>query len=147
MPRPGRVHDMTVHALHSVVRPADPVLYIVPSDTELVVDARIEPIHIDQIHRGQEAVLRFSAFNTRTTPEIFGFVETVAPDVIVDEQTQQAYYTAELGLKEGEIAKLDEQELLPGMPVEVYIQTSERTPFNYMVKPITDYFNRAMREE
>jgi HlyD family secretion protein len=146
-PRPGVVHDMTVHALQSVVRPAEPVLYIVPSDTELVVDARIEPVQIDQIHRGQEAVLRFSAFNARTTPEIFGVVETVAPDIVEDERTQQAYYRAEISPKEGELAKLNEQELLPGMPVEIYIRTGERTPLNYMVKPIADYFNRAMRED
>lgn len=146
-PRPGRVHDMTVHALQSVVRAAEPVLYIVPSDTELVVDARIDPINIDQIHRGQEAVLRFSAFNSRTTPEIFGVVEKVAPDIVEDDRTQQAFYKAEVALNEGELAKLNEQELLPGMPVEVYIRTSERTPFNYMVKPISDYFNRALREE
>jgi HlyD family secretion protein len=146
-PRPGRVHDMAVHALQSVVRPAEPVLYIVPSDTTLVVDARIDPINIDQIHRGQDAVLRFSAFNARVTPEIFGTVETVAPDVVEDPQTQQTYYQAELELKEGELAKLDEQQLLPGMPVEVYIRTSARTPINYLFKPISDYFNRAMREE
>ena len=146
-PRPGTVHDMTVHALQSVVRAAEPLLYIVPSDTELVVDARIEPVHIDQIHRGQDAVLRFSAFNARVTPEIFGVVHTVAPDVVEDPQNQQVYYRAEVALKEGELAKLDEQQLLPGMPVEVYIRTSERTPLNYLFKPVTDYFNRAMREE
>ena len=146
-PRPGVVHDMMVHALHSVVRAAEPVLYIVPSDTELVVDARIDPIHIDQIHRGQEAVLRFSAFNSRTTPEIFGVIHTVAPDIVEDERTQQSFYKAEVAIDEGELAKLDEQELLPGMPVEVYIRTGERTPFNYMVKPISDYFNRAWRED
>jgi HlyD family secretion protein len=146
-PRPGVVHDMSVHALQSVVRAAEPVLYIVPNDTELVVDARVDPMNIDQIHRGQEAVLRFSAFNSRTTPEIFGFVQTVAPDIVEDERTQQTYYKAEVALKDGELAKLDEQQLIPGMPVEVYIRTAERTPFNYMVKPITDYFNRAMRED
>ena len=146
-PRPGTVHDMLVHALQSVVRAAEPVLYIVPSDTELVVDARIEPINIDQIHRGQEAVLRFSAFNSRTTPEIFGVVHNVAPDTVDDARTQEPFYKAEVALKEGELAKLDEQQLIPGMPVEVYIRTSERTPLNYMVKPITDYFNRAMRED
>ena len=138
---------MVVHALQSVVRAAEPILYIIPNDTELVVDARIDPTQIDQIHRGQNAVLRFSAFNSRTTPEIFGVVHTVAPDIVEDERTQQAYYKAEIALKEDELAKLDEQELLPGMPVEVYIRTGERTPFNYMVKPISDYFNRAWRED
>ena len=146
-PRSGIVLDMTVHALRSVVRPAEPILYVVPSGTDLVVDARVEPRYIDEVWQGQDAVLRFSAFNARTTPEIFGTVKRVAPDVVTDEATKQVFYKTEIALKEGELAKLEGQELVPGMPVEVFIQTAERTPLNYMVKPITDYFNRAMREQ
>jgi HlyD family secretion protein len=145
-PRAGVVLDMTVHALKSVVRPAEPILYIVPTDADLIVDARIDPVNVDQIWQGQDAVLRFSAFDTRTTPEILGKVLRVSPDVIVDEATNQAFYRAEVAPNPGELAKLEGQELVAGMPVEVFIQTGERTPLNYMVKPITDYFNRAMRE-
>lgn len=146
-PRGGVVLDMTVHALKSVVRPAEPILYIVPTDTALVVDSRVEPLHVDEIWQGQDAVLRFSAFNSRVTPEIFGTVTRVSPDVILDEATKQVFYKAEVALKEGELAKLEGQELMPGMPVEVYIQTGERTPLNYLFRPVTDYFNRAMREQ
>src|SRR5690625_1747402 len=146
-PRAGVVLDMAVHALKSVVRPAEPILFIVPNDTALVVDARIEPMHVDQVWQGQEAVLRFPAFSSRTTPEIFGHVLRVSADVITDEVTKQLFYRAEVQLKPGELAKLDDQKLLAGMPVEVFIQTGERTPLNYMLKPLTDYFNRAMREE
>jgi HlyD family secretion protein len=138
---------MAVYALKSVVRPADPILYIVPSDSELVVDAQVDPIHIDSVRAGQEAVLNFSAFNTRTTPQLSGTVSKVSPDAFVDEATQRSYYRAEVLLKAGELPKLEGQELIAGMPVEVFIQTGERTPFNYLVKPITDYFNRAMREQ
>lgn len=146
-PRSGIVLDMIVHALQSVVRPAEPILYIVPTDTDLVVDTRIEPMHVDEVWQGQDAVVRFSAFNARVTPEFFGSVVRVSPDVIVDEASKQVFYKVEVALNEGELAKLDGQALVPGMPVEVFIQTGERTPLNYMVKPITDYFNRAMREE
>ncbi|MGR3718019.1 MAG: HlyD family type I secretion periplasmic adaptor subunit [Thermohalobaculum sp.] len=146
-PLGGVVLDMTVHALKSVVRPAEPMLYIVPSDSELVVDAQVDPIHIDSVRAGQEAVLRFSAFNTRTTPELFGIVSKVSPDAFIDEATKRSYYRAEVLLKEGELLKLEGQELIAGMPVEVFIQTGERTPINYLLKPITDYFNRALREE
>ncbi len=146
-PLGGVVLDMTVHALKSVVRPAEPILYIVPSDSELVVDAQVDPIHIDSVRAGQEAVLNFSAFNTRTTPQLFGTVSKVSPDAILDEATQRSYYRAEVLLKQGELAKLEGQKLVAGMPVEVFIQTGERTPINYLLKPITDYFNRAMREE
>ncbi len=146
-PRSGVVIDSTVHALKSVVRPAEPIMFVIPNDTELVVDARVDPLNVDQMYRGQDAVLRFSAFNSRTTPEIFGQVSTVSPDTIVDEQSGITYYRTEVKLKEGELVKLEGQELVAGMPVEVYIQTGERTPLNYLMKPITDYFNRALREE
>ncbi len=146
-PLNGAVLDMTVFALKSVIRAADPILYIVPSDSPLVVDAQIEPINIDSVGAGQDAVLRFSAFNSRTTPELMGTVSKISPDAFVDERTSRSYYRAEVLLKEGELSKLEGQELVPGMPVEVFIQTGERTPFDYLLKPITDYFNRAAREE
>ena len=146
-PRPGVVIDSTVHALKSVVRAAEPILYVIPTDTDLVIDARVDPNNIDQMYRGQEAVVRFSAFNARTTPEIFGEVVSVSPDVITDEVRRMTYYRAEVALKDGELEKLGDQELVAGMPVEVYIQTAERTPIQYLVKPITDYFNRAWRED
>lgn len=143
----GIILDSTVHALKSVIRPAEPIMYIVPSDSELVVDARVEPINIDQMYPGQDAVMRFSAFNTRTTPEIFGKISKTSPDVTLDEQTGLSFYKAEVKMNEGELEKLEGQELVAGMPVEVYIQTGERTPLNYLMKPITDYFQRAWTEE
>lgn len=143
----GIVLDLTVHALKSVVRAAEPILYIVPTDSALVVDAQIEPISIDSVQAGQEAVLRLSAFNTRTTPELAGTVSKVSPDAFVDERSNRSYYRAEVVLKEGEIERLEDLELVAGMPVEVFIQTGERTPINYLLKPITDFFNRSMREE
>ncbi|MEL7000880.1 MAG: HlyD family efflux transporter periplasmic adaptor subunit, partial [Pseudomonadota bacterium] len=146
-PRPGTVLDMTVHAIKSVVRPAEPILYVVPSDSDLIVDARVDPLNRDQVDPRQETVLRFSGLNTRTTPELFGEVKNISRDSIVDEQTGMAYYKAEVAFREGELEKLEGEELIAGMPVEVYIQTGDRTPLNYMVKPITDYFNRAMRED
>ncbi|MEM0945666.1 MAG: HlyD family efflux transporter periplasmic adaptor subunit, partial [Pseudomonadota bacterium] len=146
-PRPGVVHDMTVFALKSVVRPAEPVLYIVPSDTGMLVEAQVEPLNRDQVQPSQDVVLRFSAFNTRTTPELFGKVSRVSSDTLIDEASGMAYFSAEVVLNEGEIEKLEGQELVAGMPVEVYIQTGERTPFNYLVRPVTDYFAKALREE
>ncbi|MEM9061734.1 MAG: HlyD family type I secretion periplasmic adaptor subunit [Pseudomonadota bacterium] len=146
-PRPGTVLDMTVHAIKSVVRPAEPILYVVPSDSDLIVDARVDPLNRDQVDPRQETVLRFSGLNTRTTPELFGQVKNISRDSVVDEQTGMAYYKAEVEFRDGELEKLEGEELVAGMPVEVYIQTGDRTPLNYMVKPITDYFNRAMREE
>ncbi|MCP5072548.1 MAG: HlyD family type I secretion periplasmic adaptor subunit [Rhodobacteraceae bacterium] len=145
-PMSGIVHGLTVHALRSVVRPAEPILYVVPSDSPLIITSRIEAIHVDQVHVGQDAALRFSTFDQRTTPEIFGKVSKVSADVFQDEVTGISYYSAEILPNDGEIARLGEVELLPGMPVEAYIKTNDRTPISYLTKPFTDYFNRAFRE-
>lgn len=146
-PRPGRVLGMTIYALRSVVRSAEPILYIVPSDEELVVEARIETINIDQIYPGQEARLRFSAFSARTTPEVPGKVVKVSPDTFTDEATGMSYYSAELKFDLDSLASFNDLELIAGMPVETYIQTGDRSPFSYFTKPLTDYFNKALRDD
>jgi HlyD family secretion protein len=145
-PVSGIVYGMQVHAVRSVVRPADPMLYIIPQDQPLVVQARVETVHVDQVTIGQPASMRFSTFDQRTTPEIFGAVSKLSADVFTDEVTGEQFYTAELVPNAGEIERLGDVELLPGMPVEAFIKTGDRTPLNYLIKPFTDYFNRAFRE-
>lgn len=142
----GIVYGSTVFTVNSVVRAAEPLLYIVPQDQPLIVSARVDAIHIDQIHIGQEAALRFTSFNQRLTPEISGVVTDVSADVFEDEVTGMNYYRVELTPREEDLAKLDAQELLPGMPVETYLRTADRTPLSYLMKPLTDYFGRSMRE-
>jgi len=145
-PVSGVIYGSRVFALQSVISPAEPIMYIIPQDQPLIVSARIESIHIDQVHVGQEAALRFSAFDQRTTPEIFGTVSKLSADVFTDETTGQSYYQAELLPTASELAKLEGQTLLPGMPVETFIKTAERSPLSYLVKPLMDYFNKAFRE-
>lgn len=142
----GVVHAMTVTTPRSVIRAADPVLYIVPQDRPLVIASRISPIHIDEVRIGQEVALRFAAFDSRTTPELLGQVSRVSPDALVDEARQTSYYRAEIVLGPDELAKLGGRTIIPGMPVEVFIRTGERTPLAYLVKPLAEYFNRAFRE-
>lgn len=138
---------MTVFALRSVVRAAEPILYIVPSNSSLVVEAQIETRNVDQIYPGQVARLRFSAFNTRTTPDLAGKVEQVSPDSFTDENTGRSYYMTRLTVDPGEMDKLKDVELVAGMPVETYITTGDRSPFSYFTKPLADFFNKAFREE
>ncbi len=145
-PMAGSVYGLTVHAIRSVVRPAEPILYVVPNDSPLVIVARVPAIHVDQVYVGQPASMRFSTFDQRTTPEIFGKVEKVSADVFVDQNTGASFYTTEIEPNEGEIDRLGDVELLPGMPVEAYIKTNDRSPLSYLVKPFADYFNRAFRE-
>lgn len=145
-PMSGVIHGLTVHAIRSVVRPADAILYVVPTDSPLVITTRISAINVDQVHVGQDASLRFSTFDQRTTPEIFGTVAKVSADVFQDDTTGMSYYSAEIVPNEGEMERLGDVELLPGMPVEAFIKTEERSPISYLTKPFTDYFNRAFRE-
>ena len=145
-PVEGIVLGLAVTTPRSVLRPAEPVLYLVPQDRPLVIMARVSPVHIDEVRAGQPARLHFSAFNNRTTPELMGTVVLVSADALTDERTGATYYRAEILPDPGEVAKLVGLTLVPGMPVEAYIKTGERTPLAYLIKPFTDYFTRAFRE-
>ncbi|MBN9888804.1 HlyD family type I secretion periplasmic adaptor subunit [Salipiger abyssi] len=146
-PVSGVVYGLTVFAPRSVIRAAEPVMYLVPQDRPLVIAVHVEPIHIDQTHVGQEVALRFAALDQRMTPELFGTVTQISADAFTDENTSVSYYRAEIILNEGEMAKLPENTtLIPGMPVEAFLRTADRTPLAYLVKPFTDYFSKAFRE-
>lgn len=145
-PVSGIVYGLTVFAQQAVIRAAEPVLYIVPQDRPLVIDARIDPIHVDEVFVSQPVTLRFSTFDSRTTPELYGKIVQVSADTFVDERTNAAYYSAEIVLDPGEADRLGDNKIVPGMPVEAYIRTTDRTPLAYLVKPLANYFNRAFRE-
>ncbi|MDG1738669.1 MAG: HlyD family type I secretion periplasmic adaptor subunit [Paracoccaceae bacterium] len=146
-PVSGIVYGMQVFAKRSVIRPADPVLYLVPQDKPLVIMAQVEPIHIDELYINQEVSVRFSALDSRTTPELFGRVTQVSADAFEDENTAFSYYRAEIELNEGETDRLPEGTILiPGMPVEAYMRTNDRSPLEYLIKPLADYFAKALRE-
>jgi HlyD family secretion protein len=140
------VYGLQIHTIRAVVRPAEPVLYIVPDAGRLVVQVRIPTVHIDQIHKGQVAALNLSAFDQRTTPVITGIVTKVSPDAFTDEATGETYYQAEATPDPDALKELDHVTLVPGMPVEAFLQTEPRTPISYLLKPLTDYFTRAFRE-
>lgn len=145
-PVSGVVYNMQVTTPRSVIRPADPLLYIIPQDRPLVIGARVATINIDEIQLGQPVVLRFSAFSSRTTPEIDGRLDRISADALLDEATRTPYYRAEVSIPPDPLDKLGGLALVPGMPVEVYIQTGDRSPMAYLMKPLADYFNRAFRE-
>jgi len=145
-PVAGKVLAMQVTTPRSVIRPADPILYIVPQDRPMVVAARVSPVNVDEVRIGQPVGLRFAAFDSRTTPEIFGQITDLSADTLADEASGTRYYRAEVTLDPDEVAKLGELALVPGMPVEVFIRTGERTPIAYLLKPFSDYLARAFRE-
>ncbi|MFG6580433.1 HlyD family type I secretion periplasmic adaptor subunit [Sulfitobacter sp. 1A13191] len=146
-PVSGVIYGMQVQTPRSVVRAAEPLMYLVPQDRPLIIASQVQTIHIDQVAVGQEVNLRLSALNQRTTPELVGKVLQVSADSIEDDATGQSYYRAEIALNPGETDKLEEGTiLLPGMPVEAFIRTGERSPMAYLLKPMADYFARAFRE-
>lgn len=145
-PVAGVVLGLTVTTPRAVIRPADPVLYIVPQDRPLVIATQVAAIHIDQVHVGQPVELVFSAFSSRNTPHLKGRISVLSADAFTDQVTHTSYYRAEILLEESELARLGGQLLLPGMPVEAFIQTEPRTPMAYLIKPFTDYFSKAFRE-
>nr|WP_234894932.1 HlyD family efflux transporter periplasmic adaptor subunit [Sinorhizobium meliloti] len=138
---------MTVHTVGGVIAAGETVMQIVPVNDSLVVEAKIHTADIDQLHVGQKATLRFSAFNQRPTPEIIGDVQTIAANLSTNPQTGETWYTARIRISAAELRQLASLVLHAGMPVEAFIQTGERTALSYLVKPLSDQIARAMREE
>src|SRR4051812_23156627 len=146
-PQNGMVHQLDVHTVGGVVTPGQQIMLVVPEADKLIVEAKVQPQEIDQVRIGQAAVMRFSNFNSRTTPEINGEVTVVSADVTQDQRTGASYYTVRIGVSPQEIARLGEHKLQPGMPVEVFIQTNVRTVVSYFIRPIQDQLARSFREK
>jgi HlyD family secretion protein len=146
-PQAGVVHQLSVFTRGGVVAAGEQIMLIVPEADDLIVEVRVEPQKIDQLKLDQPATLRFPGFNQRTTPELNGRVSRIAADVTQDQRTGQPYYLVRIGLRVDEIDRLDGLKLVPGMPVEAFIRTSERTMLSYLLKPLTDQARRAFREK
>jgi HlyD family secretion protein len=146
-PHDGIVHELAVHTVGGVVAAGDPLMLIVPGGEMLVVEAKVAAHDRDQLHVGQNALLRMSAFNQRTTPELQGEVSVIAADLVEDPRSGLQYYPVRISLRDGEQGRLGDNTLAPGMPVESFIQTGYRTVFSYLTKPIADYFAKAFRAD
>ena len=146
-PQDGVVFQSTANTVGGVVTAGDPIMLIVPETDSLLVEAKVEPRDIDQVSLGQPVVLRFSAFNMRTTPELNGTVSRVGADTSSDQRTGQSYYLVRISMTAEEVARLGAVKLTPGMPVEAFIQTGERTMIAYLVKPLHDQLMRSFREK
>src|SRR6202048_1131090 len=145
-PIDGIIHELSVHTVGGVANPAEQLMLVVPSSDALSVEVRIPSSDIDQLNIGRQGILRFTAFNQRTTPEVKGVVKRLSPDAVRDKETGQFYYTARITPDNGDLVRLGDQKLVPGMPVEAFIETSPRTALSYLTKPLTDQFERAFRE-
>lgn len=148
-PQAGIIHDLTIHTKGGVIAPGETVMTIVPAKDDLVVEVHIDPQNIDQVTLGQPAMLRFTNFNQRTTPEIEGEVSQVGADVSRDEKDNKApsYFVVRIAIPPAQIDRLGAARLLPGMPVEVFLTTAERSMLSYLTKPLSDQIHRAFREK
>ena len=154
-PQTGVVHQLEVHTVGGVIGNGETVMQIVPRADQLVVEAKVAPSDIDQVTEGAKAIVRVMSGNQRTQPEITGLLTRVSPDLTHEQPQQrqqnaaqppQAYYTVRISLPADEVARLKDIHLVPGMPAEVFIQTHERTPLQYLLKPLREQIARTFRE-
>jgi HlyD family secretion protein len=140
------IHELAVHTVGGVISAGEVVMEIVPDSDDLQIEARVSPNEIDQVRVGQQAVVRFSAFDQGTTPQFSGTVSYVAADLSRDQQSSTSYYTVRVALSEEQHPRLARLKLISGMPAELFLQTGSRTMLSYMFKPIIDQLRRAFRE-
>jgi len=145
-PLSGTVHQLAVHTIGGVVAAGEQLMLVVPDADVLTIEAKIPPQSIDQVSLGQNARIRFSAFNQRTTPEIEGTVTRVAADITQDPQSGVTFYIARIAMPDAEIARLGGLKLLPGIPVEAFIRTDMRSVLSYLVEPLREQVARSFRE-
>jgi HlyD family secretion protein len=145
-PQDGTVHELAVHTVGGVISAGETLMLIVPDADDLAVEAQVRPQDIDQLRPGQPVTLRFPAFNQRTTPEIDAIVRTVSADVVQDQKTGTSHYVTRIRMPSAEIGRLEGLPLVPGMPVDAYIRTGDRSVLSFLIKPFKDQIAKAFRE-
>ncbi len=146
-PHDGTVFQLSVHTVGGVIAPGEAIMLIVPDADSLMVEAKVNPQDIEQVQLDQKTVLRFTAFNLATTPEIDGQVSRISADISSDQRTGQSFFTVRISIRPDELSRLGNSRLVPGMPVECFIQTGERTMVSYLLKPLRDQLMRTFREK
>ncbi|MDD1793768.1 HlyD family type I secretion periplasmic adaptor subunit [Enterovibrio sp. ZSDZ42] len=145
-PVTGYVHNLVVHTRGGVVTSGQVIMEIIPKEDNLIVEAQIAPKDIDQIHPGQLSRVRFPSFNQKTTPDLYAELSLISPDLVQQSQEMAPVYMARLNIAASELDKLNGKSLIPGMPVEVFFTTEERSVLSYLMKPIVDQIQHSMRE-
>lgn len=148
-PVDGYVMGMAVFTRGGVVQSGFRMMDVVPEDDSMIVEGRLPVNLVDKVHPGLKAELIFSAFNSNTTPHIPGEIKVVSADRLIDEHSGIPYYSVQAqvspeGLKMMRAKKMD---VRPGMPVELFVKTGERSMMSYLLKPIFDRAKTSMTEE
>ena len=143
----GIVHELAVHTIGGVVTAGEPIMLIVPDQDRLIAEVKVDPKDIAQLSRDQQVVLHFPAFDSRTTPTIRGTIVTLSPDTTLDQHSGKQFYTARIDVPAAERKRLAPRRLVPGMPIEAFFQTGDRTIMSYLTKPLVDQIATAWREK
>lgn len=146
-PQDGKVIGLSAHTVGGVVSPGQPIMNIVPSQEQLMVEGKIRPMDVDNVYPGQQARLRFSAFSQRDTPEVIGYVERVSADAFQRDEAQEPFYIARILVTEEELERLGDAQIGPGMPVEIMFTGGESTAMAYLAAPLKNILKKAMIEE
>ncbi|TPW28319.1 HlyD family type I secretion periplasmic adaptor subunit [Martelella alba] len=146
-PMDGTVYDMSVFTVGGVIKPGEEIAAIAPANKPFILALHVSPSEIDRVRTGQEAIVKFPNFNSRKTPEFHGQVRTISADSLTDQRSGAYYYRVEVNLDETSLQQAKDRGIITGMPVEAFLQTDERSPVSYLVKPLTDYFDMAFRED
>jgi HlyD family secretion protein len=146
-PQKGIVHQLTAKTVGGVIPAVETILQIIPTDDPIVVDTQVSPADIDQIKLRASALVRMTALNQRTTPELNGLVEQISPDAISDSRTGISYFQVRISISPGEMARLHGVPIVPGMPSEVFIKTGDRRVYEMLFKPLSDQLMRAYRQD
>jgi membrane fusion protein, type I secretion system len=147
-PQSGRVIGLSIHTVGGVIAPGAPIMEIVPGGAKLEIAARVSPRDVDKVRAGQAAVIRFSSFSARMTPQVKGTVRSVSADSLADQITGAPYYLVLIDLPEADelMDALRGEPLVPGMPAETFIRTGRQPAISYLLRPLTDALARSMRE-
>ncbi len=145
-PVSGTVHAMSISTVGGVIAPGQEIMQIIPDRTSLIIKAQVMPQDMDQVSLGQTTNVVFSAFKQKQAPELYGTVTLMSADSIVDKVTGMPYFEVEVTIDDSELPKLKGQTLMPGMPADIFIQTGERSVFDYLTGPLRDTFKKTMRD-
>lgn len=145
-PQSGTVLALKAHTIGGVIRAGETIMEIVPGDDDLILQAQVQPRDVNKVKPGQTARIRLTAFDPQTTPEVFGTLLAMSADRLEDSRRDTPYFVARIRIEDGELARLGDVELLPGMPAEVFIRTGEKVAIGYLLKPLLDTFARAFKD-
>lgn len=145
-PISGTVMNVRITTESGVIEPGQPLLDIVPGDAQLIIDAQVKPVDIENVRPGMDARIILTAYRQRNLPQIFGVLRSISADRLVEDRSGEAYYLAKVEVDADDLARLDNIRLIPGMPADVMILNSERTFVDYMLRPLFESINKSFRE-